>query len=354
MSESSYIKSILHYFTKMDIDNLRLHLKDEYNYEDTTKEIFLNEIEKIFDAHKNLGDTELLIYKGACAGKRCENCGKKGFRFVGNNSKNYMDLLFEIEDDDIKDIYDCSYFKPDVEIDGIGKKAFIYFNEDDRISFKRTPDYWFKVYSASAAYNEIITRPPRQINFEELSYWVDKHSVTDELIGSYDIFKPEMKWGDFSKLYADLKEIRTYITNYLDYIIEAASEIGLIKTEQQLIDWLLKNETLFEVAPFEFKFRTERDNDCCILKYRKPILLKDDSFSQSYNFLSFYDKNYHEMLSKYNTYTQEEEREVYNNKDLQKDGIDATSLRFHLEKRKAMEEIGIEIPFYINNNSCPF
>ena len=96
----SYIQRILSYFTSMDISRLQLHLKNEYTYQDTTKEDFLYEIEVNFELHKNWGDTELLIYKGACAGKICINCGMKGYRFVGNHSKNYMDLLFEIEDEE--------------------------------------------------------------------------------------------------------------------------------------------------------------------------------------------------------------------------------------------------------------
>jgi hypothetical protein len=81
----------------MDIAKLRLQLKDDYTYDETTKEIFLNKIESVFEAQKNLGDTELIIYKGACAGKKCDNCGKKGYRFIGNHSRSYIDLLFENE-----------------------------------------------------------------------------------------------------------------------------------------------------------------------------------------------------------------------------------------------------------------
>lgn len=141
MPQPYYIQSILSYFTSMDIAKLRLYLKDEYTYEDTTKEIFLNEIESIFKAYKYSGDTELLIYKGTCAGSKiCDNCGKKGYRFVGNHSKNYMDLLFVMEGDDIKDIFDCSYFKPDVEIEGLETKADIFIVPENQINL--TEDLW--------------------------------------------------------------------------------------------------------------------------------------------------------------------------------------------------------------------
>ena len=125
----------------MDIGKLRLYLKDEYTYSSTTKEIFLKEIEEVFEAHIYSGDTELLVYNGACASKTCgNNCGLKGYRFVGNISKNYMDLLFIMEGDDITDIFDCVQFKTEIEIEGLQIKADIcydldYLSEKDSDSF---------------------------------------------------------------------------------------------------------------------------------------------------------------------------------------------------------------------------
>lgn len=140
MPNNNYYQTILSYFISMDIDNLRVHLKDEYTYQDTTKEILLNEIEKIFEAYKNSGDTALTLYEGVCTGSiACDNCGKKGYRFVGNNSKNYMDLLFEIDGDDIMDIFECVQFKTDVDIEKLGIKADIdvdqYYHDINDIPF---------------------------------------------------------------------------------------------------------------------------------------------------------------------------------------------------------------------------
>lgn len=132
MSKMTYIQSILNFFTSMDINSLRYFLKDEYTYEDTTKEIFLDKIESIFEAHRDCGDTELLLYKGACASTTCENCGMSGYRFVGNHSKNYMDLLFEIDGNDIRDIFECVQFKTDVNIENLGMKADIDVDLDEQ------------------------------------------------------------------------------------------------------------------------------------------------------------------------------------------------------------------------------
>lgn len=75
MLHKNYIQSILNFFTSMNIDNLRLFLSERYSYANTKQEIFLNEIERIFETYRNSGDTELLIFEGTYAGRPFENCG---------------------------------------------------------------------------------------------------------------------------------------------------------------------------------------------------------------------------------------------------------------------------------------
>jgi hypothetical protein len=350
MPYNTFIQKILSYFSSMDIDKLRLFLKDEYTYQGTTKEIFINEIEKIFQAYINSGDTKLIIYRGKCAGKKCENCGKKGYRFVGNHLKNYMDLLFEIEGDDIKDIYDCAQFDTDVEIEGLGKKANIYFNVDDRVKFRKTPEYWAKVYAATAAYSEIITKPPKMLDFEEMSYWIDKYADLNSMIGNYGVLKPIMKWTPFSSLYDELKEYRLYISEYESGIKEANCFLKLATSEDKLIDWMLKYEEICNKAPSVFKYTFVKKDKYYISEKSNSFILIGDKFNQTLNFINSYQENDKNLLEKYNTYTKEERSEAFNNQDLLNEGIDVFSLRFHLEKRKALEEIGIDIPYYLITN----
>ena len=111
MHSSSYIQSIFSFFKALDIVNLRLHLKDQYTYQETTKDIFLDKVESLFLELKNCGDTALSVYEGSCSDKRCNNCSKNGFRFVGNISGNYFDLIFVVEGDDITNIFNCEEFE---------------------------------------------------------------------------------------------------------------------------------------------------------------------------------------------------------------------------------------------------
>ena len=354
MQQNTYLERILSYFTSFDIAKLRLFLKEGCTYQDTTKEIFINKVEKVFKEHKNSGDTELLIYKGECsaAAERCDNCGKKGYRFVGNRSKHYIDLIFETEGDDIKDIYDCSEFKTYDEIENLRTKEYIYINEDEKITFNKTPEYSAKVSLAEAAYSEIITTPPKQLDFKEMGYWLDKHSLLNSGIGSYKVFESKMKWSPFSMLHADLLDIRSYIRDHLEELKKANSLTNRIETEQDLIDWLFKYEATYEEASLELKCGFVKEGEYFkLLNNRNPILFHGAAFIETFSFIEYYHKHYDELFDKYGTYTKEEEKEVIHNPDSQVEYRQVFSLRFHLARRKALEEIGINIPFYINQES---
>jgi hypothetical protein len=54
------------------------------------------------------------------------------------------------------------------------------------------------------------------------------------------------------------------------------------------------------------------------------------------------------MMAKYNTYTNEEEYELRKKVGYDDDSDEFFSLKYHVEKRKSMEELGVNIPLYLN------
>jgi len=344
MDNNSYIQTILNAFVSMDIETLRLYLKDEYSYEDTTKEIFLNEIERLFKRRKNAGDTKLLIYEGTC---NDDNCIKRCYRFIGNRSRNYIDLIFITKKNDIINIFSCEKFKPDDPLKNLKYKYEIEIHEDEKVTFIKTPEYLAKLNAATTAWDEIITSPPRLINFDELTHWVSKHSVTDTLIGSYNSFKPAMKWTPFSLIYSELREMRDYLAQNIDGIITANSLINNINTEPDLIEWLLTYEDIGQEAPFYLKHAFNKEGDHYWWNYKNPIHFKDTIFSQALDFLDYYQKHYEKIFEKYSTYTDEEISILYNYCDSKEETKNLYSLRFHIQNRKNLEAMGIRIPYHI-------
>lgn len=347
MPQRNYIQSILSYFTSMDISNLRLHLKNDCTYEETTKEIFLNEIEAIFEAHRNSGDAKLLLFPGACAGKTCDNCSKKGYRFVGNHSKNYMDLLFEIEGDDIKDIYSCAEFKTNSESKDLGTKADIYINLDDRASFPKPEEYWARVYAAQDAYNELITTPPRKFDFEEMKYWLDKHAELYNRLGGYDVFNPQMKWTPFLICYSDLKRLVSSISENLDEIRQANQSIKDVKTEKGIIDWVLKYEAIYENGVTDLISMADKNGEDFYFDKRNLYFLEGEIFMEALRFFKFYRTENNQLLEKYSIYSSEEESELYSIENSDLDVPNLYSLQFHLKRRQELGNMDVHLSLHI-------
>ena len=71
------------------------------------------------------GDTFLQCHSGFCNSKLC-NYKCKGYSFIGNHSGNYLDMIFEIKDGVVQDMYECSEFKIQVK----------YLKKNERIVLK--------------------------------------------------------------------------------------------------------------------------------------------------------------------------------------------------------------------------
>lgn len=348
----TYVDSILSGFQKMDIDYLRKNLKDDHCYQEAPKEIFLNEVEDIFKAHRTSGDNELYVFKGACQGEKCANCGKSGIRFMGNKSHNYFDLIFQIEEDDIKDIFTCSEFETEEYSGKLGIQASIYINEDDRVSFVKTAEYLSKLNNALSAFDELICKPTRIVTFEDCTYWVSKYAFLYESLGGRDIFAFPMKWSKFLNLYYVINEWSEFLNNSFRLIKNAVSELKEVSTEEETISWVIKYEDLFEKIPFDLKFGTTKDNGFFRTDSKFEMLLTGEVFDGLFMFIDQFFEHQNTLLEKFGSYTDEEAREIFN-KYGSEDGVNLSSIKYHLERRAEAKLLGFEIPFYLNkkNNS---
>ena len=347
MPESTYLQTILRSFATLDIGSLESILKREYTYQDTTAEIFLREMGRIFNMHKDSGDTHQILYEGKCVGTECPSCGKRGYRFVGNHSGAFMDLVFECEGDDITDIYSCEHFMSHEDHIPLNFRHELEIAEDEKITFNITPEYLSKLNAAQTAMGELIQTPPRKLTFRDLSEWVQKHAPTNLLLDGYDPTEPTMKWTPFLMLYSDLRNITHYITEHFAEISRAVSRMAGLTIEEQLIQWLTEYEEAGNEAPWTLKYTFRKHGDCFRWNDKHPILFMGDVFHQVMYFLEYYEEHYTEMFQKYTTYSDEEASTLYNlSADEQRKTL--FSLRFHLEKRKSLQEEGITLPLYIN------
>ncbi len=91
----------------MDIDMIDAILDKDITYQNFEKPVFISKLQNAFDILKSNGDTELFIIHGSC--NSCNKCDT-GLSFVGNNSGNYIDLIIQIKDDKIVDLFECTSF----------------------------------------------------------------------------------------------------------------------------------------------------------------------------------------------------------------------------------------------------
>lgn len=93
----------------MNLNSLFLKelLDDSIDYEDIGKDKFIKKLENRFIYHRTIGDTELLLDFDYC--NSC-NCNEPICRFIGNISKEHFGLYFDMENDQIKDIYHCNWY----------------------------------------------------------------------------------------------------------------------------------------------------------------------------------------------------------------------------------------------------
>jgi hypothetical protein len=281
-NEPTKAEHIIKAITEMNSAALEILLDDTKTYQDATKEVFLEKLEELFLAHKNSGDDYLISYPGKCGAEYslCDNCGKTGYRFVGNHSNNYFDFIFELVGQNIRDIYDCSRFETPETIENLESKANLDFDEDEKASFVKTPVYLSKVRTAREAFSEIITSPPQLLDFEQLSYWVDKYAVLSERIGAYDIFEPIMKWTPFVRLYSDLKEIKIYLDLNFKSIQNTNEEYKTLQTEQNYTDWIVNYYIIFDSAPADLKYNLtlEKSVVSCQIDNKTTLLFQGSEF----------------------------------------------------------------------------
>lgn len=106
----SQVDIILLAIQEMDVKTIDKNLNGTKTYQGFEKSIFIKKLQAAFDEFREAGDNFLNRHKGFCNSKSCSfNC--KGFSFIGDNSNNYFDLIFDITQGDIFDIYQCKSFE---------------------------------------------------------------------------------------------------------------------------------------------------------------------------------------------------------------------------------------------------
>lgn len=104
-------KKIIDSISKMNIESLTELLEDTFTYNDLSKKDFLNELDVTFNDFKELGDSFFEVQGGKCLSQSCNTKGGFGLSFVGNTSRETLNLIFKEYNSEFYDIFTCSNFK---------------------------------------------------------------------------------------------------------------------------------------------------------------------------------------------------------------------------------------------------
>jgi hypothetical protein len=112
---------------RLDIEMFKEFYTHTEDYKQSKRLFLLKDMAIAFSKFKELGDTYLEPNIGIC--NRC-NKGCHGHILVGNESKNYMNLLFENDVDKIIGVAECADLKTSNKIEGLKKRIYLHeYNE---------------------------------------------------------------------------------------------------------------------------------------------------------------------------------------------------------------------------------
>lgn len=106
-TQSKQVNLILESILNFNADALLPLLNVDKTYQDLTPKEFISTIKLELRAFKRSRDTKLILSSSTCHG--C-NCKQSMFVFKGNNSGREYALYFEVDGEDILDIYQCIWY----------------------------------------------------------------------------------------------------------------------------------------------------------------------------------------------------------------------------------------------------
>ena len=295
-------EAIVKYITEMNSDMVSLLLDDNKSYMDVPKETFVNKLEEIFQRLKNEENYQFSrVVKGYCNGGCTNGCGGYSFLTIDNQS---LDLLFQEEDDEIKDIYVCSLLHNEEQIDNKNTIS-ISFYDDEKTN-----------YIPSSRYLSL----QKQIDSVFFEFNKFKNNITD--IDTFCIWSLQvndlydninLKERNSLKLTKSLLNLASSNDSIEDLIVyhplakKAMNDFKNldISNEPQIIEWVLKYEKN-ELAYGNYKkVKNWKKNNLILHSLDNTIIIECSKYAESLYFSEIQTKYYWKIYKKYD-FTAEE------------------------------------------------
>lgn len=128
MDKTNELEKVLLEATKrLDINMFEEFYEFVEGYSDYKKISFIKDLEIALNKFKELGDTFLESNLGIC--NRC-NKGCFGYQLIGNNSRNYIQILFDKTEKRIQGVKECTDLKTTSIIKDLNLRIYINHYQD--------------------------------------------------------------------------------------------------------------------------------------------------------------------------------------------------------------------------------
>ena len=198
------------------------------------------------------------------------------------------------------------------------------------------------------AYHELVPNEPAYLSKDVYIKWLDKFAAVFKNLGWY-VHKEE-------KHYRSTYQLLALLASYFEDEEEAQKallEFDSIdkKNEIEVLQWLTNYEDLgmriFMMGVEFFDNDHHFQGNYISLLSTKEVYFDRRDFKVLIDFEKAYCNRYWKMFEKYDTHSREQ-IQIFN--ETSEDYDNQGSLSYHLQQRKALAKIGIEIPFYIIKN----
>lgn len=349
-----YFNQVLQAFADMDANLLGELLNPDQTYQDVPQPVFVRKMEEIFRGFREEGDEYIEVETGNCCELSCNpDLIRTAYRFVGNNTRNYLDLRFFIEptadlkDHVIKDIFECYSLCCHQPKDWYGIQIPLIFLDDEKAGYYLSPDEIVYTELALKAEEE-IQEGRESFDLEEVVLWMEKYRSVYDFISLSTLENPErsMRWDSFHHLFSGFSNYIYFFKIWEKSLVVETWSRHLDLPEDVLLEVIMEGEKIIKDMDHEYVYwegLLTHENGYRIPFYLKPIVGKwADTFAYSW---PWFRRSQEELLKKYYALTELETNCYLSGWEDGDPKIRLRELIFHMRVREKAKERGEEIPF---------
>lgn len=291
----SLLKSLKGFICSFEINKVNLYLNLDRQYNKISKEEFVFTLSEWFKELKNNKNTELKPFKSKCTSNICCNKGCEVFVFESDVTKEYLGLKFDVFQNRVINITECStfHYTPEYNVTKTSLNKFIVGNWVPKNTYEQYLEELFPTYDYLPTYPVI-------------KYWIDKLKYNEVNPNFHEALK--VIWGflsDYCKYY-EIVPAAEMAMSYFDKLDP--------KDEIKVLEWLIHYEktyadTLGSYSFFELVDKNARDNIYTIVDEYKVDLT---SIAIVKKFEAIYWNNYKKAIDTYSDYKNNQIFHEYN------------------------------------------